>query len=52
MRHCPWLPTLSSCFRLLEAYDACERELREHGKRLFMEHLDAFTGEPPEPDKL
>ena len=38
--------------RLLEAYDACERELREHGKRLFMEHLDAFTGEPPEPDKF
>lgn len=34
--------------RLLDAYDACERELREHGRRLFLEHLAAFTGRPLE----
>ena len=33
--------------RLLAAYDACERELRETGDRLFVKHLAAFTGVSP-----
>ena len=31
--------------RLLDAYDACGQELRECAKRLYSEHLEAFTGE-------
>lgn len=30
--------------RLLEAYDLCERELKEYGRRLYRQHLSAFTG--------
>lgn len=30
--------------RLLEAYDLCERELKERGRQLFEQYRDAFTG--------
>lgn len=30
--------------RLLEAYDACEQELKVLSQRLFQQHLAAFTG--------
>lgn len=30
--------------RLLEAYDRCEQELKEHSLRLFQQHIAAFTG--------
>lgn len=33
--------------RLLEAYDYCERELKEYSQRLYEEHLDAFIGKLP-----
>lgn len=33
--------------RLLAAYDACERELKEQGRQLFEKHLSSFVNRPP-----
>ena len=40
--------------QLLEAYDLCERELKETAERLFARHLAPFavTGEPEGPEEL
>ena len=40
--------------QLLEAYDLCERELKETAERLFARHLAPFAvpGEPEGPEEL